>query len=135
MENRENKNFETIEPPAGLFDRIILAIKKEQELKKARKILITFLLLLIVSSVAVPFSWKILVNQIESSGISYFVSVALSDFHTFFIFWKDFSLAILESLPITGIIIFALSLGIFLFTLRLFLYKKRTLIRYVMHFT
>jgi hypothetical protein len=120
------------EPPAGLFERIVLAIKREQELQHTKRLLFGFLFLLVVSFIATPLSWLILINQIESSGISYFISTALSDFGTFLILWKDFSLAILESLPITGMMIFAISLGVSIFTLRLFLHRKRLLLGYLM---
>ncbi len=119
------------EPPAGLFDRIILMIKREQELQHTKRLLFGFLFLLVTSFVATSFSWSILVNQIESSGISYFISIALSDVSTFLVLWKDFSLAILESLPLTGMMIFAISLGMCIFTLRLFLYRKRLLLGYL----
>jgi hypothetical protein len=121
------------EPPAGLFDRIILAIKREQELQRTRRLLFGFLFLLVVSFIATPLSWAMLQNQVENSGILYFVSTALSDFDTFLALWQDFGLAILESLPIMGIVVFTTSVGIALFTLRLFLYKKRLLLGYLMH--
>lgn len=121
----------TPEPPAGLFDRIILAIKREQELRQTKRLLFSFLFLLVASLIATPLSWSILINQIESSGILYFISTALSDFGTFLVLWKDFSLAILESLPLAGMMIFAISLGMSIFTLRLFLYKKRLLLGYL----
>ena len=122
------------EPPAGLFDRIILAIKREQELQHTRRLVFGFASLLIVSFVAVPFSWIMLVSQVESSGISYFISAAVSDFGTFLVLWKDFSLAILESLPVTGMIAFAICLGMSVFTLRLFLYRKRLLLNYLISY-
>lgn len=121
------------EPAAGLFDRIILAIKHEQELRQTKRLLFGFLFLSVASLVATPLSWAILINQIESSGISYFISTALSDFGTFLVLWKDFSLAILESLPLTGMMIFAISLGVSIFTLRLFLYRKRLLLGYLLY--
>ncbi len=122
------------EPPAGLFNRIILAIKREQELRQTRRLVFGFFSLLIISFAAIPFSWSMLINQIESSGISYFVSIAVNDFGNFFALWKDFSLAILESLPLMGMIAFAASLGIAVFTLRLFLYRKRLLLTYLFNF-
>jgi len=122
------------EPPAGLFDRIILAIKREQELRQTKRLLFGFLFLLVISLITTPFSWSILINQIESSGISYFISTALSDFGVFLIFWKDFSLAILELLPLTGMMIFAASLGMSIFTLRLFLYRRRLLLTYLISY-
>jgi len=124
-------HLKPLEPPPGLFDRIILAIKREQELQQTRRLLFSFLFLFFVSLIATPLSWSILINQIESSGISYLISTAFSDFGTFLSFWQDFCLAILESLPITEIVIFSISLGICLFTLRLFLYRKKLLVQYL----
>jgi hypothetical protein len=121
------------EPPAGLFDRIIMAIKREQELQHTKRLLFSFLFLLVTSFIATPLSWRILVSQVENSGILYFVSAAVSDFGIFLTLWQDFGLAILESLPIMGIVVFTISIGVALFTLRLFLYKKRLLLGYLMH--
>lgn len=126
-------HLEPAEPSVGLFDRIVLAIKQEQKLQHTKRLLFGFLFLLVVSIVATPFSWTLLVSQVENSGILYFISTAVNDFNTFFTLWQDFSLAILESLPITGIVAFTLSIGMVLFTLRLFLYRKRLLLRYLIH--
>ncbi|MDD2697120.1 MAG: hypothetical protein PHE52_03140 [Candidatus Pacebacteria bacterium] len=119
------------EPSAGLFDRIILAIRREREARQTRKLLFSFLFILVVSCIATPLSWMMLINQAKDSGIFYFISTAVSDLGTFFILWQDFSLAILESLPITGIIAFTISIGLAFFTIRLFLYKKRLLLGYL----
>jgi len=118
-------------PPAGLFDRIILAIKQEQELQHTKGLLFGFLFLLIASFIATPLSWTMLVSQVESSGILYLISTAFSDFGTLLTIWQDFGLAILESLPITGILAFTISIGMAIFTLRLFLYRKRLLLGYL----
>jgi len=126
--------LESAEPSAGLFDRIIMAIKREQELRRTRRLVFYFFSLLIISLAAIPLSWTMLSNQIENSGISYFVSTAFNDFDIFFTLWQDFSLAILESLPLTGMIAFAVSLGVAVFTLRLFLYRKRLLLNYLVSY-
>ncbi len=125
-------HLELKEPPVGLFDRIILAIKREQELQQTKRLLFGFLSLLLISLSVMPLSGAMLVSQIKSSGISYFISAAINDLGTFFSFWQDFSLAILESLPIIGIMTFLLSLAISVFTLRLFLHRKRLLLGYLM---
>lgn len=132
------KNFEKLftdlkpkKPPADLFDRIILAIKQEQELRQTRKIMFSFLSFLIISVVALPFSAIALAAQMENSGILYFISTMISNMGRSLALWQDFSLAILESLPITGMLGFAISLGIFAFTLRLFLCRKKLLIKYL----
>lgn len=124
---RKFSDFEPVEPSAGLFDRIIAVIKKEQELRHSKRLLFGFALLLLLSFIATPLSWSMFVNQIKTSGILYFISAAITDFGTFLSYWKDFALAILESLPITGIVAFALSIGLALFTLRLFLYPVRNI--------
>ncbi len=124
-------NLESKEPPVGLFDRIIFAIKQEQELRHTKRLLFGFLSLLLISLIATPLSGAMLVSQVESSGISYFISTAISDLGTFFAFWQDFGLAILESLPIGGIMTFLLILAVSVFTLRLFLHRRKLLLGYL----
>ena len=126
-------HFEAPEPPAGLFEKIILAIKREQELRRTKRLLFSFLFLSVVSLISTPFSWTMLVSQVKSSGIIYFISTAVSDFGTFLAFWKDFGLAIAESLPVAGITVFVLNMILAVFTIRLFLYKKRLLVGYLLH--
>lgn len=125
-------HLEPPEPPAGLFDRIILAIKREQELRNTKRLAFGFLALLIVSLTASPFSWSLFAGQIQDSGILQFIEVALSDIGVFFASWQDFSLAIAESLPVMGIAIFTINMILAVFTLRLFLYKKRLLVGYLL---
>ena len=123
------KKAEPINPPPELFDRIILAIKTEQEIQIAQKLLFGFLFLFSVSIMVLPFSWSVLINQLEKSGTISLFSVLVSDFGIFLTFWKDFSLAILEVLPVTEIIFFSISVGISIFTLRLFLKNKNLIFK------
>ena len=124
--------LEPPEPSAGFFDRIILAIRREQELRNTKKLTFGFLILLIVSLTAAPFSWTLFTGQIQDSGMLQFIEVALSDLGAFFASWKDFSLAIAESLPVMGIVLFTINMILAAFTLRLFLYKKRLLVSYLL---
>jgi hypothetical protein len=120
-----------MEPPAGLFDRIILTIKQEQERQKTKKLLFGFFSLLLISFIAMPFSWNLLIDQAKSSGTFSFISAAVSNFQVFFTLWKEFSLAILESIPIVGLMAFIINITLLIFTVRLFLYKKRLLLSYL----
>ncbi|MCX6721254.1 MAG: hypothetical protein NT026_01475 [Candidatus Staskawiczbacteria bacterium] len=120
-------------PPSGLLERIISAIKKEQEMRKSRRLLFAFFVLLIVSIIAIPLSGTVLVMQMKNSGISYFISTAFSNFNISIKLWKDFALAILESLPVLELISFGISLAIAVFTVRLFLYKKKLLLSYLIN--
>jgi len=126
-------HLEPPEPPAELFDRILLAIKREQELRSTKRLAFGFLALLLVFLATVPFSWTLVADQIQDSGMLQFVGIALSDLGAFFASWQDFSLAIAESLPVTGIAIFTINMILAVFTLRLFLYKKRLLVGYLLH--
>ena len=126
-------HLEPPEPPAGLFDRIILAIKREQELRNTKRLAFGFLALLVVSLTGAPFSWSLFAGQIQDSGVLQFIEVAFSDIGAFFASWQEFSLAIAESLPIVGITIFVINMIIAVFTLRLFLHKKRLLVGYLLH--
>ncbi len=124
--------LEPPDPPAGLFDRIILAIQREQKLRNTKKLAFGFLALLVISFSSAPFSWTLFTDQVENSGILYFLSAAISDLSMFFILWQYFGIAIAESLPIVGILAFTINLILIVFTVRLFLYKKRLLLAYLM---
>ena len=126
-------HLELPEPPAGLFDRILLAIKREQELRSTKRLAFGFLALLLVSLATMPFSWTLVAGQIQDSEMLQFIEVALSDLGAFFASWQDFSFAVAESLPVMGITIFIINIMLAVFTLRLFLYKKRLLVGYLLH--
>lgn len=126
-------NLTPPEPPAGLFDRILLTIKREQELRSTKRLAFGFLALLAVSFIAMPFSWTLFSGQMAESGVLQFISVAVSDLGTFFSIWPDSVMAIAESLPVTGIALFTANMILAVFTLRLFLYKKRSLVGYLFH--
>ncbi len=120
-------------PSAGLFDKIICAITLEKELKQTKKILLFFVALLGVSVILLPFSWLFFIYQWKISGAYYFIWTAITNLDIFFSLWQDFTLSILESLPIIAITFFAINIALFLFTIRLFLYKKGMLLKYVKH--
>ena len=125
-------HLEPPEPPVGLFDRILFAIKREQELRRTKRLAFGFLALLIISLSAAPFSWSFFSEQATSSGILQFISIAINDLGIFFSLWPDSVLAVAESLPIMAITAFAVNMIFAVFTLRLFLYKKRMLLEYLL---
>ena len=126
-------HLEPPEPPTGLFNRILLAIKREQELRSSKRLAFGFLALLAISFIATPFSWTLFSGQMAESGVLQFMSVAMSDLGTFLSIWPDSVMAVAESLPVTGIVLFTVNMILAVFTLRLFLYKKRLLVGYLFH--
>ena len=126
-------HLEPPEPPAGLFDRIILAIKREQESRNTKRLAFGFMALLAVSLTAAPFSWTFFSGQMAESGVLQFISVTTSDLGTFLSLWPDSVMAVAESLPVMGITVLIINMILAVFTLRLFLYKKRLLVGYLLH--
>jgi len=110
-------------PSQELLPKVLVTIRK-QEIRRKNQKMIGFLLLSLVAAFTIPFTSQILINQINNSGIAYFLEAIMNDFHSFLTFWQEFILAILESLPITGFLVFAVSLEVFIFTFRLFLHEK-----------
>lgn len=126
-------HLEPPEPPAGLFDRIIVAVRHEQELRNTKRLAFGFLALLAISLTAAPFSWALFFGKMAESGVPQFISVMTSDLGTFLSLWPDSVMAVAESLPVTAIAIFSVNIILAVFTLRLFLYKKRLLVGYLLH--
>lgn len=122
------QKFSNLEPSAYLFEKIILAIEREKEREKRKKFFLVFLSLFAVSVILMPFSFNFFLIQVKNSGLSYFLSIIINNFNLFFVFWREFSLAVFESLPISAILIFLINIASFVFTLRLFLSKKRLLL-------
>ena len=127
---KDPEKFPIIEPPPTLFKKVILAIKKE-EARRQKRLIFGFFSLFLISFTALPFSFELLLSSFKNSGVIYFISTALSNFKLFLNFWKDFSLAILEVLPIGEISIFLLNVIVTPFAFRLFFYKRGTPLAYL----
>lgn len=125
--------FPDFEPSSGFFDRIIFAIRREEELRKGRKLAFLFFALLVISLASVPFSLAFFFGEMAESGVTYFVLVAAEDFAVFQALWSDFVMAVAESFPVAALAGLALNMILAVCTLRLFLHRKRLLLSYVMH--
>jgi len=92
----------TDSPSPELFIKIMKRIRKEERILLFKKI--TFLSVILVGSVVafVP-AIKMLIEESESSGFIYFVSLLFSDFEIVKTYWQNFTLTILETLPTVGV--------------------------------
>lgn len=115
--------FEEKTPKQELLSKVLVTIRK-QELRSKKQKMIGFLILSLATAFAIPFTSQMLISQINNSGIAYFLGSIVNDFHSFLSFWQEFILAILESLPIVGLLVFTVSLEAFIFSFRLFLREK-----------
>ena len=116
-------HLKPVEPPGDLFERVVFAIQKEQQLQRKRRQLFGFSIALL-ALFALPFSSLLLTNQIKESGIFYFFASLFMDWNLILALGKEYLLAILESLPIVGITIFLGNLVFILFAWRILITNK-----------
>ncbi len=125
------QNTKTGEPCDGLFDRILCAIGKEKESHQTKQILVAFFFLFVISAAILPFSFSLVASQWRASGINYFISAPMWNLRFSLVLWQDVALSILEALPVTSLVFFAINLSLFLFTIRLFIHRKGILLKYI----
>lgn len=115
----------------NLFDNIIAAIDREKEFKQTRKILVSFMILLLVSVASLPFSLSFFVSQWKTSGTYYFIETAIGNVDVVVSSGQDLLLAILESFPFTPMMFLVFNLACLLFAVRLFLHRQGALLKYL----
>jgi len=111
------ENFPIVEPPHGLFDKIINRIHREQRLLILRRIVV-FSVLFLGSLIAIVPSFNTLSLNMEQTGFLKFSALIFSDFSLVMAYWKNFSLAVLETLPAVSLVILVAVLLILLQSLK-----------------
>ena len=99
-----NVELNPLEPPAGLLDKVMSRIGEERELSILRARVVTFAIVFCFSFIAlfpiVRFVWTELID----SGFTTFFSLLFSDAGLVLASWQNFSLSLLEALPVTSLI-------------------------------
>jgi ABC-type spermidine/putrescine transport system permease subunit I len=98
--------LKTPEPPAGLFDRTMRRIRKEQRLLAIKWRLAIFSVASLISLVALIPTFKMAQTGLNESGFIQFFSLLLSDSGVVITYWQSFVLALLESLPAVSLALF-----------------------------
>lgn len=93
------------QPRTSLFDKVLVRIRKEQELRAARRQAIIFSLSTIFSAAAFIPAFQAVRTALTESGFAYFFSLLFSDFGAMVSYWHSFVFSLLGSLPITGLLI------------------------------
>ncbi len=128
MENFSNKSFFNKEhAPQGLFEKILARIYDERLLRAKRW------LVLIVSGLIVGFGVVVAVFQsmeasFVDSGFAELISLMFSDFYIIAADWRNFGIAVLESLPTFDVIAF---LGVTLSIMYLLTFFARNMDRII----
>ncbi|PIU75295.1 MAG: hypothetical protein COS76_01545 [Candidatus Portnoybacteria bacterium CG06_land_8_20_14_3_00_39_12] len=106
-----------------LFNEIMLRIKTEQRKAIVRRKIAIFSFVLVVSLSgfipALGMAW----TDLADSGFVQLFSLAFSDTKIMMTYWQNYLLSLLESLPITGLMVVGISLLALLGSLK-FLYKN-----------
>lgn len=94
-----------IEPPTGLFEKIMARIHREERFILIRRLFV-FSGLLAGSLIGIIPSFKLILSEASSSGFFNFSSLIFSDFSLVVKYWQSFGMAILQTLPAVGLAIF-----------------------------
>lgn len=116
-----------VEPPSGLFERIVNRIHKEQRLLTIRRRIAIFSVGLSGSSVVFIPVFKMLSAELAESGFIQFLSLLFSDFSIVARYWQSFVLTLLETLPAISLIVFLTIIFVFLESLKFLIKNTKSL--------
>lgn len=90
------------QPPTELLNKVLLRLEKEQERFSARQKFWVWTTVSAIITILFSFVWSIFVSEITQSGFADYLTLIFSDFQTVFSAWQDFTLSLLESLPVVA---------------------------------
>ena len=108
------------EPSKDLFSKVIIKINKQERLLLIKRKLFVVSFVSFFSSIAFIFSAITTHAEFIKTGFFDFLSLMFSDFNIITAYWQNFSMSLLESLPIMSVIIFLFTTIIFIFSLKAF---------------
>jgi len=93
-----------------LFEKIMLRIRAERKRMVLKRKIAIFSFILVVSFIGLIPSIKMAYSGFVESGFVQLFLLAFSDTSIVMVYWQNFTLSLLESLPITGLMAFGISL-------------------------
>ena len=114
------------EVPAGLFEKILNRIHREQRIIVIRNTIL-ICIAFFASLIAIVPSFAMLSSDASQSGFLNFSSLMFSDSSVILTYWRSFSLALLETLPVISLAVFLLIVVVFLQSLRSLVKNLKTL--------
>jgi hypothetical protein len=112
------KNTYEIEPPEGLFGKILARINLAKRRSATARAVFFGAVTVASLAVIIPIFQSFIQIFSQSSFYQYF-SLIFSDGQTILLYWKEFALSLVESLPITELIILSSIIFILLGSIRL----------------
>jgi len=107
-----------LDPSPQLYLKIINRLHKEEKILAIKKI-IFFSTTFILSVAGMFFTVKSLIQNLQTSGFIYYISLLFSDFSIIKAYWQNFLLALLETLPALSITLCLTILLIFMQSIKL----------------
>jgi hypothetical protein len=107
-----------IEPPIGLFEKVMDRISKERRILIIKRRIIVFSIVFVGSLFAFFPTLKMVSVELSSSGFNQFFSLIFSDFTVVMRYWQSFTLTLLETLPVISLVLFLTILLVFLESLK-----------------
>ncbi len=101
------------EPPKGLYQAIIGRISIEASTQARRRSYLFGALSVISLGAFIP-ALQYAVSGLSQSGLNNYLSLLLSDGQTMLLYWKDFALAVTDSVPLMSITASLAALFVFL---------------------
>jgi hypothetical protein len=96
------KNLRPSEPSADLLDKILFRINREQVMEHSLRMKVRLIVSSAVSLIMLIFLlpvWNLFQTEITQTGFSQFMSLIFSDLNSILIYWQDFGMSLLESIP------------------------------------
>lgn len=114
-----SEDFNLVEPPAGLFDKIMFRIEKEKNFLTLRRRIIIFSIGLIGSAIAFIPAFAYARSGFVESGFYSFFSLIFSDTEIVLTYWENFLQSLLETLPAAGLAALLATVAVFLESLKM----------------
>jgi len=108
-----------VELPKDLKKSIVLSIRKE-EYAYARRYMFTASLLGVVSFVGGLFSLRYVLQGFAQSSFYSYASLLLSDPDVLLQYWREFTLSLVETMPLFGITALFITIALLLLSVRIF---------------
>ena len=120
MEQNSKQFFmsQSVDIPAGLLQKVMERIEKEQNLLAMRRAFAVAVTFFALSAAALVRVWEMFRVDIIRAGLDQYMLLVFSDFKTTAVHWQDFSLNLLESIPVMSTVLLLSVVVAFLIALK-----------------
>lgn len=127
--NNYTSNTNTVpKMPKDLFEKVMRRIREEHRLLHLKRRLFFLSILFVGSIMALVPAFRMTWAGFAESGFSEFFSLLFSDADLIMVYWKNFALSLLETLPVTNLIVFLAVVLLCLESLKLLVKNAKNII-------